>query len=82
MTPVCVAWPPLIVDPCALIPPAPIPIPALLDTYFTIAPAVALMLSKLSPDSISTHELNCQIAVLTPAITGVGKDISNLLTLS
>ena len=70
----------MILEPTALMFPPPTPIPALLDTYLTIAADVALILSKESPHSINTHELNCLILVLTPAMTGVGSDISNLLT--
>ena len=61
----------------ARIEPAPIPIPAFLEIYLTIEVEVALIESRLSPDSIRTQELNCRVGVLRPAMIGVGKEIKN-----
>ena len=78
----CVASPFLIGLPIARILPAPTPMPAFWLTYFTIALLVALILSKLSPVSISTQLLNWRCGVRTPAITGVGREISKRLIAS
>ena len=60
--------------------PALMPIPARCETYLTMALEVALIESKLSPHSMSTHELNWREGVRTPAIIGVGKEILNVET--
>ncbi len=78
----CCASPPRIGLPRARIRPALMPMPARKDTYLTMAEVVALMESKLSSHSISTHELNCLEGVRTPAIIGVGKEILNKDTAS
>ena len=57
--------------------PALMPMPARCDTYFTIAEAVALMLSKLSSHSINTQDENWRDGVRTPDIIGVGNEILN-----
>ena len=69
------ASPPLIGLPRARIFPALMPIPALCETYLTIAPDAALIESKSSSVSIKTHEENWRVGVLTPAIIGVGREI-------
>lgn len=75
MQPVWKTSPPWIGLPSALIRPALSPISARCETYFTIALAVALMESRLSPHSINTQKLNCRVGVRTPAMIGVGREI-------
>ena len=82
MTPVCWTSPPLIFALIPLIRPALIPIPALLATYNPIAMSLENIEGNVSSESINTHEANCLIGVLTPAITGVGILILNVDTAS
>ena len=56
--------------------------PAFCETYLTIELEVALIESSESSVSIKTQDENCLCGVLTPAITGVGNEISKLLTAS
>ena len=71
----CTTEPSPTLAPSALIEPAPIPIPAFLLMYFTTLVAVALIESRLSPDSMRTQLENCLTGVRTPAIIGVGSEM-------
>ena len=76
----CCASPLRIGLPMARMRPALMPMPARCETYLTMALAVALMESKLSPHSMSTHELNWREGVRTPDMMGVGKEILKVET--
>ena len=62
--------------------PALMPMPARWETYFTIALVVALIESRLSSHSMSTHELNWRVGVRTPLMMGVGSETLKVDTAS
>ena len=65
--------PPLMGEFIGLILPAFNPIPALLAVYLPTACTLEKMPSRSSSTSTRTHEANCLMVDLTPAIIGVGK---------